>query len=134
MTGEDALRARSSATHPIAETLRQLRAYFAGALRGSSCLSTCKERFSAARLAAAQTIPYGETRSYSQSRCCHRFAGRPGGGSGQWRESDSDRGPVPSCDRFRGKLMGYGGGLPLKKRLLELEGAGYQPLQREVAN
>jgi O-6-methylguanine DNA methyltransferase len=70
-----------------------------------------------------QRIPYGETRSYMQvavsvgSPQAVRAVGAANGAN-----------PVPivvPCHRVigsSGKLTGYGGGLPLKKRLLELEG------------
>ncbi|HMC59321.1 MAG TPA: methylated-DNA--[protein]-cysteine S-methyltransferase [Candidatus Solibacter sp.] len=70
------------------------------------------------------TIPYGETRSYLQiataigSPAAVRAVGAANGAN-----------PIPivvPCHRVigaSGKLVGYGGGLPLKKRLLELEGA-----------
>jgi O-6-methylguanine DNA methyltransferase len=71
-----------------------------------------------------QRIPYGETRSYQQvavaagAQHAVRAVGAANGAN-----------PVPivvPCHRVigsNGKLTGYGGGLPLKKRLLELEGA-----------
>ena len=48
--------------------------------------------------------------------------------------ADNGVNPIPivvPCHRVigaNGKLVGYGGGLPLKKRLLELEGAWALPL------
>jgi O-6-methylguanine DNA methyltransferase len=74
-------------------------------------------------------IPYGETRSYLQiavaigSPRAVRAVGAANGAN-----------PVPivvPCHRVigaHGKLVGYGGGLAMKKRLLELEGAMALPL------
>jgi O-6-methylguanine DNA methyltransferase len=74
-------------------------------------------------------IPYGETRSYLQiavaigSPRAVRAVGAANGAN-----------PVPivvPCHRVigaNGKLVGYGGGLAMKKRLLELEGAMALPL------
>ena len=74
-------------------------------------------------------IPYGETRSYLQiaaaigSPRAVRAVGAANGAN-----------PVPivvPCHRVigaNGKLVGYGGGLAMKKRLLELEGAIALPL------
>ena len=74
-------------------------------------------------MAVPGTIPYGETRSYAQvaeaigSPSAVRAVGAANGAN-----------PIPivvPCHRVigaSGKLTGYGGGLPLKQRLLELEG------------
>jgi methylated-DNA-[protein]-cysteine S-methyltransferase len=70
------------------------------------------------------TIPYGETRSYSQ------IANAIGAPSAV-RAVGAANGANPvaivvPCHRVigaSGKLVGYGGGLPLKVRLLELEGS-----------
>jgi methylated-DNA-[protein]-cysteine S-methyltransferase len=69
------------------------------------------------------TIPYGETRSYAQIA---EAIGRPKAVRAVGAANGSN--PVAilvPCHRVigsNGKLTGYGGGLPLKKRLLELEG------------
>jgi len=69
-------------------------------------------------------IPYGETRSYAQVA---EAVGRPKAVRAVGAANGSN--PVAiivPCHRVigaSGKLTGYGGGLPLKKRLLELEGA-----------
>ena len=69
-------------------------------------------------------IPYGETRSYAQ-------VAEAIGRSHAVRAVGAANGSNPvaiivPCHRVigsSGKLTGYGGGLPMKKRLLELEGA-----------
>ncbi len=67
-------------------------------------------------------IPYGETRSYGEIA---RAVGRPKAFRAVGLANHNN--PVPiviPCHRVvgaRGDLVGFGGGLPLKKRLLELE-------------
>jgi methylated-DNA-[protein]-cysteine S-methyltransferase len=69
-------------------------------------------------------IPFGETRSYGQVA---ESIGRPKAVRAVGAANGSN--PIAiivPCHRVigsNGKLTGYGGGLPLKKRLLELEGA-----------
>ena len=69
-------------------------------------------------------IPYGETRSYSQIA---EAIGRPKAVRAVGAANGSNPlAIIVPCHRVigsSGKLTGYGGGLPLKKRLLELEGA-----------
>jgi len=74
---------------------------------------------------ATLSIPYGEIRSYAwvAHQCGNPRAFRAVGGA-------LARNPFPiivPCHRVlasSGKLGGFGGGLPLKKRLLELEARG----------
>jgi methylated-DNA-[protein]-cysteine S-methyltransferase len=71
-----------------------------------------------------EKIPYGETRSYAQVAAA---IGTPNAVRAVGAANGSN--PVAivvPCHRVigsGGRLTGYGGGLPLKKRLLELEGA-----------
>jgi methylated-DNA-[protein]-cysteine S-methyltransferase len=71
-----------------------------------------------------EKIPYGETRSYAQIATA---IGTPQAVRAVGAANGSN--PVAivvPCHRVigsGGRLTGYGGGLPLKKRLLELEGA-----------
>lgn len=73
---------------------------------------------------AVRGIPYGETRSYGQ--IAHQ-AGSPGAARAIGRAMAAN--PVPivvPCHRVigsDGNLRGFGGGLDLKRRLLEMEGA-----------
>ncbi len=112
------------------EAARQLRAYFAGDLRRFELpLDLRGTPFQLRVWEALLDIPYGETRSYLQiaqaigSPLAVRAVGAANGTN-----------PIPivvPCHRVigsSGKLVGYGGGLPLKKRLLELEGARALPL------
>jgi methylated-DNA-[protein]-cysteine S-methyltransferase len=109
----------------IRETTRQLQAYFEGRLRNFDIpLDMRGTPFQLRVWNQLQTIPYGETRSYLGlanaigSAAAVRAVGAANGAN-----------PVAiivPCHRVigsNGKLVGYGGGLPLKKRLLELEGA-----------
>jgi len=112
--------------HAIAaEAERQLRAYFAGRLRRFDLpLDLRGTDFQLRVWRELESIPYGETRSYSQIAAAInapqavRAVGAANGAN-----------PIPivvPCHRVigsGGKLVGYGGGLPLKKRLLALEGA-----------
>jgi methylated-DNA-[protein]-cysteine S-methyltransferase len=117
---------------PVAlETARQLRAYFGGHLRQFDLpLDLRGTAFQMSVWHALLDIPYGETRSYLQiaqsigSPQAVRAVGAANGAN-----------PIPivvPCHRVigsSGKLVGYGGGLPLKKRLLELEGSRALPLE-----
>jgi len=117
---------RNAANPLLIEAERQLRAYFAGELRRFQLpLDPAGTAFQKRVWGELESIPYGETRSYSQiagaigSPRAVRAVGAANGAN-----------PVPivvPCHRVigsSGKLVGYGGGLPLKKRLLELEGIG----------
>jgi methylated-DNA-[protein]-cysteine S-methyltransferase len=114
----------------LLEAARQLRAYFAGQLRDFQLpLDIAGTDFQKRVWGQVSAIPYGETRSYLQistalgSPRAMRAVGAANGAN-----------PVPivvPCHRVigaHGKLVGYGGGLAMKKRLLELEGAIAQRL------
>jgi methylated-DNA-[protein]-cysteine S-methyltransferase len=114
----------------LIEAVRQLRDYFAGHLR-EFCLpldikGTDFQKRVWGQVAA---IPYGETRSYLQIATA---IGSPMGVRAVGAANGAN--PVPivvPCHRVigvNGKLVGYGGGLAMKKRLLELEGARALPL------
>ena len=107
----------------LVEAVRQLHAYFAGELREFQLpLDMRGTDFQLRVWRQLQTIPYGETRSYSdiaraiQAPHAVRAVGAANGAN--------PISIVVPCHRVigrSGKLVGYGGGLPLKKRLLELE-------------
>ena len=111
--------------HPlIEEAVRQLRDYLAGARRVFELpLDMQGTPFQLRVWRYLETIPYGQTRSYAQ------VAGAIGAPSAV-RAVGAANGanPIPivvPCHRVigsSGKLTGYGGGLPLKQKLLELEG------------
>ena len=108
----------------LIEAERQLRAYFAGALRRFQIpLDLQGTPFQMQVWRELERIPFGETRSYSQLA---RAVGSPRA----VRAVGAANGANPAaivvpCHRVigsSGRLVGYGGGLPLKRRLLELEG------------
>lgn len=115
------------------EATAQLDAYFAGELREFSLpLAPQGTPFQLAVWQALQTIPYGRTLTYSQLA---QQIGKPkavravGAANG--------RNPIPliiPCHRVigaDGSLTGYGGGLPIKEALLNLEKYGrLQPPQQ----
>lgn len=107
----------------LLETAGQLRAYFAGELREFRLpLDLQGSPFQLSVWRALCTIPYGQTRSYSDIA---RAIGSPKAVRAVGAANGAN--PVPivvPCHRVigaGGSLVGYGGGLPLKKRLLELE-------------
>jgi methylated-DNA-[protein]-cysteine S-methyltransferase len=116
----------------LAEAARQLRAYFSGDLR-EFCLPLDPRGtdFQVRVWRRLETIPYGELRSYSDIA---RAIGAPLAVRAVGAANGAN--PIPiviPCHRVigsNGKLVGYGGGLALKKRLLDLEGA----LQPETLN
>jgi methylated-DNA-[protein]-cysteine S-methyltransferase len=120
-----------SGNHPIAtEAASQLRAYFAGQLRHFHLpLDMRGTDFQLRVWCELERIPYGETRSYSQIATA---IGAPRAVRAVGAANGANPLPiVVPCHRVigaAGKLVGYGGGLPLKKRLLELEGARALPL------
>ena len=117
--------------HPILrETARQLKAYFAGELRDFDLPLTLKGTpFQIRVWKALQEIPYGETRSYAEQAC---VVGAPD--AVRAVGSANGRNPIPivvPCHRVigsNGKLTGFGGGLPLKRWLLDLESHPRLPL------
>jgi methylated-DNA-[protein]-cysteine S-methyltransferase len=125
------LQGRRPGTHPIAaEAVRQLRAYFAGKLRRFDIpLDLQGTEFQLRVWRQLAAIPFGETRSYSQIAAA---IGAPRAVRAVGAANGAN--PIPiviPCHRVigaAGTLVGYGGGLPLKKRLLELEGALALPL------
>jgi methylated-DNA-[protein]-cysteine S-methyltransferase len=108
---------------PLRETARQLRAYFAGELeffdltlapQGTPFQQTVWNRLC--------EIPFGETISYGELA---RRIGNPNASRAVGLANGSN--PIPiviPCHRVigsNGKLTGYGGGLPIKEKLLALE-------------
>jgi len=122
---------RNPANHLLLEAERQLRAYFAGELREFSLpLDMQGTGFQKRVWVQLGKIPYGETRSYSQIAAAI-------GAPAAVRAVGAANGANPiaivvPCHRVigaGGKLVGYGGGLALKRRLLELEGAATPALR-----
>jgi len=105
--------------------IRELDQYFAGKRREFSFpLDLRGTDFQLACWRALLAIPYGETRSYADIA---RAIGRPKGFRAVGMANN--RNPVAivvPCHRViasDGTLCGYGGGLDVKRKLLELEGA-----------
>ncbi len=111
--------------HPasFAETIHQLRAYFAGKLeRFELPLAPDGTPFQLKVWRRLCDIPYGETISYGELA---RRIGNPNASRAVGLANGSN--PIPiviPCHRVigsNGKLTGYGGGLPIKEKLLALE-------------
>jgi len=105
--------------------VRELEEYFAGQRREFSfALDLRGTDFQLACWRALLAIPYGETRTYAEIA---RAVGRPKGFRAVGMANN--RNPVAivvPCHRViasDGTLCGYGGGLDVKRKLLELEGA-----------
>jgi O-6-methylguanine DNA methyltransferase len=105
--------------------VRELEEYFAGERREFTfALDLRGTEFQVACWRALLAIPYGETRTYADIA---RAVGRPQGFRAVGMANN--RNPVAivvPCHRViasDGTLCGYGGGLDLKRKLLELEGA-----------
>lgn len=114
------------------EAARQLAEYFAGQRRSFDlALDLRGTEFQRSVWLALAEIPFGETVSYGEmaERVGHPGAARAVGAA-------NGRNPVAivlPCHRVigsNGSLVGFGGGLPAKRLLLELEGA---PAVREPA-
>lgn len=111
------------AAGPLAEVAEQLRAYFEGDRRDFELrLSPRGTPFQRGVWRRLCEIPYGETISYAElaTRVGNPKASRAVGLA-------NGRNPIPiviPCHRVIGKsgsLVGYGGGLPIKEKLLALE-------------
>lgn len=109
----------------LASYTRELEEYFAGTRRAFDFpLDLRGTDFQVACWRALLAIPYGETRTYADIA---RAVGRPQGFRAVGMANN--RNPVAivvPCHRViasDGALCGYGGGLDIKRKLLELEGA-----------
>ncbi|MEE6258436.1 methylated-DNA--[protein]-cysteine S-methyltransferase [Plantactinospora sonchi] len=114
----------------LAAVVAELRAYFAGELTGFTVPLHVRQgsAFERAVWAEMATIPYGETRTYGEVAAA---VGDPG--AARAVGVACNRNPIPvivPCHRIvgaGGKLVGFGGGLPRKRHLLELEaGVAFQ--------
>jgi methylated-DNA-[protein]-cysteine S-methyltransferase len=108
---------------PFRDVILQLDAYFAGRLRRFELpLAPEGTPFQREVWSALTTIPYGETVSYGELA---RQVGRPN--ACRAVGAANGRNPIPiiiPCHRVigaDGSLTGFGGGLPIKQRLLLLE-------------
>ena len=107
----------------LREPVHQLRAYFAGELETFDLpLAPEGTPFQQWVWSALLKIPYGETISYGELA---RRIGNPNASRAVGLANGSN--PIPiiiPCHRVigsNGKLTGYGGGLPIKEKLLALE-------------
>ena len=107
----------------LIEPVRQLKAYFAGQLENFElALSPQGTPFQQRVWSELCKIPYGETISYGELA---RRIGNPNASRAVGLANGSN--PIPiviPCHRVigsNGKLTGYGGGLPIKEKLLALE-------------
>jgi O-6-methylguanine DNA methyltransferase len=105
--------------------VRELEEYFAATRRQFTfALDLRGTDFQLACWRALLAIPYGETRSYADIA---RAVGRPQGfravGMANHRNPVAIVVPCHRVIASDGTLCGYGGGLDLKRKLLELEGA-----------
>jgi methylated-DNA-[protein]-cysteine S-methyltransferase len=108
----------------LAEAARQLHDWFAGRRRDFDLpLAPAGTPFQRQAWTALRAIPWGETVSYGELA---RRLGRPGASRAVGGANHHN--PVPilvPCHRVvgqDGRLTGFGGGLPLKRWLLEHEG------------
>jgi methylated-DNA-[protein]-cysteine S-methyltransferase len=107
----------------LKEPVRQLQAYFAGDLETFDlALAPTGTTFQLEVWRRLCEIPYGETTSYGEIA---RRLGNPNACRAVGLANGSN--PIPiviPCHRVigsNGKLTGYGGGLPIKEKLLALE-------------
>jgi methylated-DNA-[protein]-cysteine S-methyltransferase len=108
---------------PLSDTIRQLQAYFGGELESFDLpLAPEGTPFQLGVWRRLCDIPYGETISYGE------LAGRIGNPKASRAVGLANgSNPIPiviPCHRVigsNGKLTGYGGGLPIKEKLLALE-------------
>jgi len=107
----------------FAQPIRQLRAYFAGELETFNIpLAPQGTPFQQKVWDELLNIPYGETISYGELA---KRIGNPNASRAVGLANGSN--PIPiiiPCHRVigsNGKLTGYGGGLPIKEKLLALE-------------
>jgi len=108
---------------PLQAPIRQLRAYFAGELETFDLpLAPAGTAFQLGVWRRLCEIPYGDTISYGELA---RRVGNPKASRAVGLANGSN--PIPiviPCHRVigsDGKLTGYGGGLPIKEKLLALE-------------
>lgn len=108
---------------PLRETVRQLCAYFGGELESFDLtLAPQGTPFQLTVWNRLCEIPFGETISYGELA---RRIGNPSASRAVGLANGSN--PIPiviPCHRVigsNGKLTGYGGGLPIKEKLLGLE-------------
>ena len=119
----------SAPQHPLlCKAKAELESYFSGTLQAFSLpLRPQGTPFQQAVWAQLLQIPYGETRSYGDLA---RALGKPGAaraiGMANHRNPISILIPCHRVIGADGSLIGYGGGLDMKRFLLRLEGAAFR--------
>lgn len=122
-TAETFASAATKKTEALAETERQLREYFAGVRKVFDVLlKPDGTAFFQSVWKALQDIPYGETRTYGDIA---KAVGKPKAARavGMANHHNPIMIIIP-CHRVigaNGQLVGYAGGLDVKRRLLDLE-------------
>jgi methylated-DNA-[protein]-cysteine S-methyltransferase len=125
-TGSDAMGATpGQAARPLRAAAAQLEEYFAGTRRNFDLpLAPTGTTFQLSVWKALAAIPYGATVTYSELA---QRVGRPGASRAVGQANGANPLPIVyPCHRVvaaGGRLGGYGGGLDVKRRLLELEGS-----------
>jgi methylated-DNA-[protein]-cysteine S-methyltransferase len=119
----------------LAPCRHELEQYFAGKLREFTVpLDLRGTEFQLRCWHALLNIPYGETRSYAEQA---RVVGQPKACRAVgMANGDNPIAIIVPCHRVinsSGKLGGYGGGLPLKQKLLDLEQGQLVLLDRAAA-
>lgn len=127
LTGIDFGDTRDGADGPsplLEQAAGELAAYFAGERREFTVpLAPAGTAFQRSVWAQLQKVPYGETASYKDIA---QRLGKPGAAIAVGQANS--RNPIPiiiPCHRIigsGGKMVGYAGGLHIKRALLELEG------------
>lgn len=117
------------------EALRQLGAYFSGRLTAFDLpLSMKGTDFQRRVWRALLQIPYGETCSYAELA---RAIGAPAAvravGAANGRNPIAIVVPCHRVIGANGKLVGYGGGLPMKQMLLRLEAEHAERVRQAAA-
>ncbi|TFB35030.1 methylated-DNA--[protein]-cysteine S-methyltransferase [Pseudomonas sp. F01002] len=124
---------REAPDHPILmRTAQQLREYFAGTRnRFDLELDFAGTEFQKKVWTALLTIPFGETRSYSEIA---QQIGNPSAvravGAANGKNPISIVAPCHRVISASGKLTGFAGGLEAKERLLTLEGCEWSGASR----
>jgi O-6-methylguanine DNA methyltransferase len=114
-----------AAEQHLRQALTELAAYFDGTLHDFTvALDPQGAPFFRRAWAEVARVPYGETRSYGEIA---RIVGAPAATRAVGAANGANPvAPFVPCQRIvgsDGKLTGYGPGLPLKQRLLAMEGA-----------
>jgi methylated-DNA-[protein]-cysteine S-methyltransferase len=120
---------RAEETPLLRETRRQLGAYFAGRLRSFELpLAARGTAFQQRVWHALRDVPYGATCSYAD--IARRLGAERGARSVGAANGRNPIAIIVPCHRVigaDGSLTGYGGGLAMKRFLLQLEGALHEP-------